>query len=115
MDLIEIVDVEKYVSRRLSKKDDQDQKDYELSPKMNKLLGKFYNEVKNNDDTIETSEQKINVVSAENAGKRDSKKVKTLAKNNNIMKKQMMKIGANKPQPKIVRRNSVNIKNFYYI
>ena len=57
MDLIEIVDVEKYVSRRLSKKDDQDQKDYELSPKMNKLLGKFYNEVKNNDDTIETSEQ----------------------------------------------------------
>ena len=111
MDLIEIADVEKYVSRRLSKshQEKDDQKEYGLSPKMNKLLGKFLNEQKESQDfSSEVEDQnRIHLLSAESADKQEAQKMKSLAKNNTIMKKQMMKLGEKKTEPKMVRRNSV--------
>ena len=111
MDLIEIADVEKYVSRRLSKRNQEkdDQKEYGLSPKMNKLLGKFLNEQKESQDfSSEVEDQnRIHLLSAESADKQEAQKMKSLAKNNTIMKKQMMKLGEKKTEPKMVRRNSV--------
>ena len=109
MDLIEIADVEKYVSKRLSKRENQedDQKVYGLSPKMNRLLGKFRNEQKEDFSSEVEEQNKIHLLSTENAEKQEEKKTKTLAKNNTVMKKQMMKFGASKPETKMARRNSV--------
>ena len=97
MDLIEIADVEKYVSRRLSKRVQEDQKDYELSPKVNKLLGKFYTEPR---DFTEIEEQKLHLISTEGFEKNQE--------NDEMMKKENVKSENMKQKIKPARRNSVN-------
>ena len=99
LDFIEIADVEKFVSRRLSKGDqDDDQNKYELSPKMNRLLGKFCNEPR---EFTDTEEQRVNLISAEKN-----------FQNENKTKKKVVKFEEIKPQPKMARRNSVNETHF---
>ena len=117
MDLIEICDVETFVSRRLSKTQlEKNETNYEVSPKMKRLLGKFYNEpsihAKNSDAqnkiTLFSDAMEKNIDNIDNCDNNlsvEAKKIKSLAKNNSILKKQMQKI---KPQPKMARRNSVN-------
>lgn len=118
MDLIQIADVEKYVKRRLSKgnAEENDQNLYELSPKMNKLLGKFFSDAhaeRNRENGPENRENEITLIehpslTGENSEKRDSKKGKNLTKNSATMKKQM-KLGNKTNQSQMVRRNSVSI------
>ena len=107
-DLIEIADVEKYVSRRLSKMQENQEKDYDVSPKVKRLLGKFFNDPNFSRDSTE-EHNKINFFSdvlEKNQGS-DSGKIKNLAKKSSFSKKQTQKIGNNKPQPKLLRRKSV--------
>lgn len=100
-DLIHIVDVEKFVSKRLSK---ANQADFEVSPSMNKFLGKFYQGNINQEEKEKLeAANKINLFS--NAV--EENKLMVLKEKKNSKKLSSSKEAIKEKNQKMERRNSV--------
>lgn len=117
----EIADVEKYVARRISKSNlpgESDEKTkYDISPKMKKILGKFYHNEKNqlnlfSDCVNKESTSDINPLDLKTESSDGKKLISSNSKkisNSNFKKT----VKLTKLEPKLIRRKSVFF-NIYF-